>query len=198
MLTGADIGQSVRVAVTATNVAGDATATSSPTAAVVADPPANTVVPTLTGTADRGQRRSRSTTGTWTGTAPDRLTTSCGSAATLAGDNCVAIAGATGTTYTLTADDLDATIRALVTATNAGGVAAVATVPSAIVAIDPPANTVAPVVTGDRVDGETLTTDDGTLDRHAAAALHLPVGALRRARRQLRRPSPARPTRPTR
>ena len=79
----------------------------------------------------------------------------------LAGDNCVAIPGATGTTYTLTGDDVDATIRALVTASNAGGVAGASSVPSATVTIDPPSNTVAPVITGDLVDGETLTTDDG-------------------------------------
>ena len=72
-----------------------------------------------------------------------------------------AIPGATGTTYTLTAADLDATIRALVTASNAGGVAGATSVPSATVTVDPPSSTVAPVISGDLVDGATLTTDDG-------------------------------------
>ena len=38
-----------------------------------------------------------------------------------AGANCVDIAGATGSTYDLTAADVGSTIRVIVTATNAGG-----------------------------------------------------------------------------
>ena len=150
----------MRVEVTATNVAGNAAASSSPTTAVVADPPSNTAVPTLSGTATEGSTLTLDN-GTWTGTSPlayDVVWQRCDSA----GANCLAIPGESGSTYTLTTDDLDATVRALVTASNTAGVAAVASAPTAVVAMDPPANTVLPLVSGDRVDGETLTAGEGT------------------------------------
>ena len=159
-LAGADIGHSVRVQVTATNVAGHATASSSPTTAVIPDPPANTVAPALSGTAQDGSTLTLDD-GTWSGTDPlafDIVWQRCDAA----GANCVAIPGETGTSYTLTADDIDSTIRALVTASNVAGIAAAQTAPTTVVAPEPPANTVAPVVSGTRVDGETLSTNDGT------------------------------------
>ena len=159
-LAAADIGHSVRVQVTGTNVAGHATASSSPTTAVIPDPPANTVAPALSGTAQDGSTLTLDD-GTWSGTDPlafDVVWQRCDAA----GANCVAIPGETGTSYTLTADDIDSTIRALVTASNVAGVAAAQTAPTTVVAPEPPANTVAPVVSGTRVDGETLSTNDGT------------------------------------
>ena len=150
----------MRVQVTATNVAGHATASSSPTTAVIPDPPANTVAPALSGTAQDGSTLTLDD-GTWTGTDPlafDVVWQRCDAA----GANCVAIPGETGTSYTLTADDIDSTIRALVTASNVAGIAAAQTAPTTVVAPEPPANTVAPVVSGTRVDGETLSTNDGT------------------------------------
>ncbi len=159
-LTGDDIGHAVRVEVTATNVAGNATATSAPTAAVIPDPPTNTAVPTLSGTPADGHTLTLDD-GTWSGTDPldfDIVWQRCD----VAGDNCIAIPGETGTSYTLTADDIDSTVRALVTASNVAGVAAAPSAPTAVVAADAPVNVVAPVVSGTRVDGETLTTDDGT------------------------------------
>ena len=83
---------------------------------MVADPPTNTVVPTLSGTPRDGQTLTLDD-GTWTGTeaiAYDYVWQRCDAD----GANCLAIAGETGTSYTLTADDIDATIRALVTASN--------------------------------------------------------------------------------
>jgi hypothetical protein len=159
-LAAADIGHSVRVQVTGTNVAGNATASSSPTSAVVADPPANTVAPALSGTAQDGSTLTLDD-GSWSGTGPlafDVVWQRCHAA----GANCAAIAGETGTSYTLTAADIDATIRALVTASNVAGVATAQTAPTTVVAPEPPVNTVAPVVSGTRVDGGTLTTGDGT------------------------------------
>ena len=159
-LAGADVAGSVRVQVTATNAAGNATANSSATATVVADPPSNTSAPTLSGTASDGQTLTLDT-GTWTGTDPldyDVVWQRCDGA----GANCSAIPGETGSTYTLTAADVGATIGASVTATNTAGAATVVTAPTAVVTADPPADTVVPAVTGNRVDGATLTADQGT------------------------------------
>ncbi len=160
VLTGADVGHAVRAEVTATNVAGSAAANSAPTAAVIPDPPTNTVAPALSGTATDGSTLTLDD-GTWTGTDPldfDIVWQRCDAA----GDNCVAIPGETGTSYTLTEDDVDATIRALVTASNVAGVANAQTAPTAVVSMLAPANVVAPVVSGTRVDGETLTSGTGT------------------------------------
>ena len=162
VLTGDDIGHAVRVEVTATNVAGDATASSLPTTAVIADPPANAVAPMLTGSALDGGTLTLDD-GTWTGTDPldyDYVWQRCDAD----GDDCAAIAGETGTSYTLTAADIGSTIRALVTASNGVGIAAEQTAPTAVVEAEAPSNTVVPVVTGDWVDGGTLTSDTGTWD----------------------------------
>ena len=97
---GADVGHAVRVQVTATNVAGNATASSVADHRGLADPPANTAAPTLSGSALEGGTLTLDT-GTWTGTAPldyDIVWQRCDGA----GDDCQAIAGETGSTYTLT------------------------------------------------------------------------------------------------
>ena len=162
VLTGDDIGHAVRVEVTASNVAGDATANSLPTIAVIADPPANAVAPVLTGSTLDGGTLTLDD-GTWTGTDPldyDYVWQRCDAD----GDDCVAIAGETGTSYALTAADIGSTIRALVTVSNGVGVAAAQTAPTAVVEAEAPSNTVVPVVTGDWVDGGTLTSDTGTWD----------------------------------
>ncbi len=159
-LTSADVDGSVRVQVTATNIAGGATATSAATAAVIATPPTNTVAPTLSGTPSDGNTLTLDP-GTWTGTTPmdfDVVWQRCDSG----GANCVAIPGETGNSYTLTPADLDATIRVLVTASNGVGVAGATTTPTAPIVTTAPANTVLPVVSGNRVDAETLTADQGT------------------------------------
>ena len=93
---------------------------------------------------------------------PAGPTTSCGSAATAPAPTAWRSPARRARTYTLTADDLDATIRALVTASNAGGVAgARPRRPRSSRWTRPPTPSL-PLVSGDRVDGETLTADDGT------------------------------------
>jgi hypothetical protein len=99
---------------------------------VVAAPPANTSPPTISGTAQQGQTLTV-TQGTWSGTPAPTLAEQwqrCDSA----GANCVPIAGATSSTYTLTAADVGHTIRAQVTASNARGSSTATSQQTALVA----------------------------------------------------------------
>ena len=135
-LTSADVNSTMRVLVTATNAGGSGSAMSTQTAVVVAAPttttaPANTALPQVTGTAQAGQTLTTST-GTWSGspTSYGYQWKSCDSA----GANCAAISGATAKTYVLTSTDVGKTLRANVTATNAGGSATATSAQTAAVA----------------------------------------------------------------
>jgi hypothetical protein len=75
---------------------------------------------------------------------------------------CVEIAGATGSSYRLTADDVGSTVRAVVKATNGGGTRAAAAARTATVALHSPVNTVKPLVTGEPQVGLKLSVDTGT------------------------------------
>jgi len=66
-LSPTDMGKTVRVSVTASNVAGSAPATSAASAVIVPDPPANTGAPTISGVVQEGRDLSVER-GTWTGT----------------------------------------------------------------------------------------------------------------------------------
>ena len=74
--------------------------------------PVNTVAPAITGTTVQGQVLTASN-GTWTGPTPTYTR--------VWRRNGTAISGATGTTYTLQAADVGATITVTVTATNSNG-----------------------------------------------------------------------------
>lgn len=128
LLVSADLGASISVTVTATNIAGSTSATSAGTAAVAAAgggaAPVNTVLPAITGTAQDGQVLTVSN-GTWSN-AP----TSYARQWKRGGAN---IAGATGTTYTCVTADVGSTITCTVTATNASGSASATSAPTAAV-----------------------------------------------------------------
>jgi hypothetical protein len=80
--------------------------------------PVNLLPPTVSGTTAQGQTLS-TTTGTWSDTSGTFTYAwqDCDSA----GANCAAISGATSSSYTLAAGDVDSTVRSVVTAKNAGG-----------------------------------------------------------------------------
>jgi hypothetical protein len=126
-----DIGATLRVAVTARNASGSATATSAPTAVVQATgAPVSTSPPTIAGTAQVGQTLTAGT-GTWTG-GP----TSFGfqwQRCNASGAGCVDIGGATGGTYVVGSADVGSTLRVVVTATNSVGSATAASAPTAVV-----------------------------------------------------------------
>jgi hypothetical protein len=147
----------MRVAVTATNVDGYATAYSAPTATVAAATPASSSAPIVTGKARVGETLT-TTNGSWVPAATSYAYQWQRKVAGVFTD----IAGATAQTYTLTAADEGAQVRAKVTATNADGDGdgySAATVP---VVAPPVAPTTIPAPTGTLEDANVLTIDGGT------------------------------------
>lgn len=132
-LNSADVGNTVRVVVKATNSAGSGTAASAPTAVVAApSAPANSSMPVISGTPQIGQTLTVSN-GTWT--SPSTITyTYQWLRCDQTGGSCTAISGATKSSYTLTSADVGHSMRARVTATNDNGSTSATTVPTAIIA----------------------------------------------------------------
>src|SRR5436190_213086 len=94
-------------------------------------PPEVTSYPTVSGTAQEGQTLTAGL-GTWSGTQPINYAYQwqrCQSS----GANCAPIAGATATTYTLTAADVGSRVEVSVTASNLGGSATASSPPTAVV-----------------------------------------------------------------
>lgn len=156
LLTDAEVGAVITVEVTATEDVLTGSATSLPTEAVLIHAPVNTVAPAITGTPTVGQTVSVSN-GTWS-YAPTGYTRQWRR-------NGTPISGAVAADYTLEAADQGTNITAVVTAENAGGstphtsnqVGPVAAAGGAV-----PANTVAPVISGDSDTTGNLTTTNGT------------------------------------
>ena len=99
--------------------------------------------------------------GRWTGLAPiqyARQWQRCDGR----GSHCAPIPGATTPSYSVSSTDVGATIRFTVLASNQHGRWGAQSRPTATVRPAPPANTVAPGVTGRAVVGETVTADPGT------------------------------------
>ncbi|MFZ0506585.1 MAG: hypothetical protein WAM29_00400 [Methylocella sp.] len=118
--------------------------------------PVNTVVPTITGTAQAGQTLT-ATNGTWTN-GPTGFTYQWNRTGT-------PIGGATASTYVPVAADIGDTLTVSVVATNAGGSGAPATsAPTSAVAAagSVPVNTVLPTISGTPQVGQTLNATNGT------------------------------------
>ena len=130
-------------------------------------PPVNTVRPTITGTVQRASTLTAGE-GAWIGTGNtyayqwQRGTTD--------------IAGATGPTYTLTAGDVGAAIRVVVTATNPDGAVAAASTATISVPSARPVNTVRPAISGSARRGSTLTRDRRHVERRRQH-VRVPVAA---------------------
>ena len=142
-----DIGTTLWVTVKARNAAGWGRAASRRTRVVLPSrapvvqpvPPAVTSYPTVSGTAREGQTLTAGA-GSWSGTQPIDFAYQwqrCNSS----GANCAAIAGATTTTYTLTAADIGSTLEVKVAASNTAGSATASSAATALVvpASPPPA-----------------------------------------------------------
>jgi hypothetical protein len=138
-----------------------APASPTPTEVVtVAQPPANTALPTIGGTARAGQTLTAEP-GAWSGSPTSYAYEwqHCNSA----GEHCERISGATSSTYTLAEADIGTTLRVSVTASNGGGSSAPAiSARSAVVtAAQTPINTSSPSITGNAKSGQTLTAASG-------------------------------------
>ncbi len=162
LLAAADVGHTIRVAVTASNGGGSSSpASSAATAVVVAAPPVNTGLPSISGTARQGQTLSAST-GAWTNspTGYAYQWQDCNSG----GTGCTSIAGATGASYLLAAADVGHRIRVRVTASNGGGSSSPASsAATAVVAAasSAPVNTSPPSISGSAQQGQTLSASTG-------------------------------------
>jgi hypothetical protein len=124
--------------------------------------PANTALPTITGSAAKDQTLVAGT-GSWTGTTPINFTFQwqrCDSA----GASCAPIASATNTTYVLANADVGARIRILVTASNAEGSGSALSEATSIVTDNggAPRNTAQPTISGTPTAGQRLTGTAGT------------------------------------
>jgi hypothetical protein len=140
-LAAGDAGSTIVAVVTASNAGGSSDAASDTTAAI-ADvpappapaPPVSITPPVIGGDAIVGSTLSLDT-GSWTD--PQATISVTWQRCAADGTNCAAIDGATGTTYTLTTDDIGSTIEAVVTAANADGSAGAASAATAPVVAAP-------------------------------------------------------------
>ena len=114
-LTSEDVGTTPQVIVTAANAGGSASATSKVAPVVAPTPPANETPPTISGPAQDGLPLAAHV-GEWSGSPQVTFTYQWESCDSL-GEGCVAIAGATESTYAPQISEVGATLRVVVTAT---------------------------------------------------------------------------------
>jgi hypothetical protein len=161
-LQASDVGSTIDVIVTASNAAGSTPAASSRTSTVASQPaPANTALPTISGTPEQGKTLTAST-GSWSND-PTSYAYQWQDCATAS--SCSNISGATSSTYTLQSTDVSKTIDVVVTATNAGGSTPATSAQTQTVTAPPPpapVNTAAPTISGTAQQGDTLTASNGS------------------------------------
>jgi hypothetical protein len=158
-LVDSDVGQTVRVVVTAANDVGSDTAASEPTAVIAGAPPSNTDVPTITGNL-QADAQVTTDNGSWSGTAPLSYTYQwqrCDDSG-----ECDDIAGATDRTHTITSDDVGQALDVVVTATNAAGSDQARSHQTDL--IGAPTNTSLPQISGTAQANQTLSASDGAWD----------------------------------
>lgn len=159
-LTPDDVGEQVRVVVTARNQAGSASAASSTTSVVQPDPPANLVAPVISGT-ERDTEQLTATSGTWSGT-PTVSHSYQWQRCDAGSGVCADIASSAAPNYTLTPSDVGFRMRVRVRASNAAGTADAFSALSGIIAANPPENTSLPVLSGIAQENERLIADEGS------------------------------------
>jgi hypothetical protein len=158
-LTSADLGDLVRIQVTATNSYGTANAYSASTVTVASGAPVSTVQPTITGTAAAGQKLTTAV-GTWNPAARSYAYQWQHSAD--GGNTWTNITSATYSYYTLPTSYVGDIVRVRVTATNTYGTTLAYSPSTVTVASGAPVSTIGPTITGTAAAGQKLTTAAGT------------------------------------
>ena len=130
-LAGEQVGHTIRITVKATNPAGTLTVASAQTGLVTSPAPVNSNPPVISGIAQVGSLVTVSN-GTWTGspTSYSYQWQACNSS----GASCSNITGAIGPGYRPTRPEVAGTLRAIVTASNAGGQTSATSAASGIIA----------------------------------------------------------------
>jgi hypothetical protein len=157
-----DAAHTLRVLVTAKNVAGSAEKESAVTGEVLGVGPKDIEAPSISGTATAGQSLTASA-GKWSGTEPILLEYEwlrCNKA----GAECTTAAAASliGTTYTVVPADVGHTLKVKVIAKNVAGSAGAESAATAEVNGVPPSNVVAPLIVAAPVAGIAATATEGT------------------------------------
>ena len=161
-ITDADAGHTLRVFVTAHNVAGTKEVPSAVTSEVLGVAPKNIEAPAVSGTAKEGQLLTASS-GRWSGTEPIIIEYEWLRCDT-AGEKCATVAGASIlATYTAVAADVGHTLRVKVLAKNLAGTASAESAHTATVAGIVPTNVTAPVTVPlvSTTSGSTVTATEG-------------------------------------
>jgi hypothetical protein len=159
-LTSDDVSSRVLVQVTASNQAGQASASSSPSAVVTGVAPSNITTPSVSGTAQDGQILSANQ-GTWWGSTPLSYTYQW-QRCDATGANCQNISGATGPAYLVTSPDVGMTVLVVVTAQNSAGSAIASSAPTVVIQPASAMNTDMPSISGTAQVGWTLTASSGS------------------------------------
>ncbi len=165
-LTSKDVKHKLRVEEIVRNEGGaGAPATSLATAVVVPAPPVDETLPTITGTAQQGKELTRDH-GKWSNepTGYADIWVRCN----VAGKECEPTAG-TGESYVPVAKDVGHTLRLEEIAHNEGGPSSPAiSEPTAVVLPPAPVDVTLPAITGEAVQGKTLTEYHGTWENNPA------------------------------
>ncbi len=158
LLTGY-IGDTIKGVVTATNVAGEASATSSLTGLIKGIVPANTALPSISGGLLEGDLLKLSD-GSWSGSEPISYSYAwelCNST----GGVCKEISGQAGSTLELLTGYIGDTIKGVVTATNVAGEASATSSLTGLIKGIVPANTALPSISGGLLEGDELKLSEG-------------------------------------
>jgi hypothetical protein len=159
LLTAADIGFTITVAVSATNTSQTVTTYAPPTAVVTGLVPVSRRPPAVIGT-PQVPGLVHADGMVWTATADTRYTVQW-QRCDASGGACADIAGATASTYRLQTADARLTVRVVQTATNPDGTVSATSAPSPVVKPALPAITTPPKITGRPLVGVTVTATPG-------------------------------------
>jgi hypothetical protein len=158
-LQASDVGKYVIATVTGTNPGGHLSVSSAPTGQVLIAAPVDTIAPGIAGTAQEGATLTASA-GAWEYSPTYKYAwEDCTNSAET---SCSNIAGATSSTYTQQASDVNSYVSVTVTATNAGGTTTLTSAAVGPVLPPAPVNTKAPAITGTAEQDDTLSVSNGT------------------------------------